>query len=53
MANKIKAKNIPFGFGGMAKIGGDLPAECILAEYYRLRSSSVILSRVFRSETVN
>lgn len=28
MTDKIKAKNIPFGFGGMAKIGGDLPAEC-------------------------
>ncbi len=54
MANKIQAKNIPFGFGGMAKIGeGELPAECILAEHYRLGSSSVILSRVFRNETVN
>ena len=51
MAQKIKAKGIPFGFGGMAKIGeGMLPAEKILAEHYRLGSSSVILSRTFRNE---
>lgn len=52
MAEKIKAKGIPFGFGGMAKIGeGILPAEKILAEHYRLGSSAVILSRMFRNET--
>ena len=51
MAQKIKARGIPFGFGGMAKIGeGMLPAEKILAEHYRLGSSSVILSRTFRNE---
>jgi len=51
MAEKIKAKNIPFGFGGMAKIGeGMLPAERILAEHIRVGSSSVILSRTFRNE---
>ena len=51
MSQKILAKNIPFGFGGMAKIGeGMLPAERILAEHYRLGSSSVILSRTFRNE---
>ena len=51
MAEKIKARGIPFGFGGMAKIGeGTLPAERILAEHYRLGSSSVILSRTFRNE---
>jgi len=54
MAEKIKAKGIPFGFGGMAKIGeGMLPAENILAEHYRLGSSSVILSRTFRNEVEN
>lgn len=54
MAEKIKAKGIPFGFGGMAKIGeGMLPAEHILAEHYRLGSSSVILSRTFRNEVGN
>ena len=51
MSQKILSKNIPFGFGGMAKIGeGMLPAERILAEHYRLGSSSVILSRTFRNE---
>ena len=50
-ANKIKAAGVKFGFGGMAKIGeGILPAEAILAEHYRLGSSSVILSRTFRNE---
>lgn len=51
MAEKIKKKGIPFGFGGMAKIGeGMLPAERILAEHIRLGSDSVILSRTFRNE---
>lgn len=50
-ANKIKAAGVKFGFGGMAKIGeGNLPAEAILAEHYRLGSNSVILSRTFRNE---
>lgn len=51
MAQKIHARGIPFGFGGMGKIGeGLLPAEAILEEHYRLGSSSVILSRTFRNE---
>ncbi len=51
MAEKIKAKNIPFGFGGMGKIGeGMLPADAILAEHFRIGSGSVILSRTFRNE---
>lgn len=51
MAEKLHRKGIPFGFGGMAKIGeGMLPAECILAEHHRLGSTSVILSRTFRNE---
>lgn len=51
MAQKLHRKGIPFGFGGMAKIGeGTLPAECVLAEHHRLGSSSVILSRTFRNE---
>ena len=50
-ATKIKKAGIRFGFGGMAKIGeGMLPAEAILAEHYRLKSNSVILSRTFRNE---
>lgn len=49
IAQKIKAKNIPFGFGGVGRVfNGDLlPAENILAEHYRLGSSMVILSRAF------
>lgn len=48
IANKIKAKNIPFGFGGIAKLDeGMLPARHIIAEHYRLGSSMAILSRSF------
>ncbi len=48
LANKIKAKGLTFGFGGVARIGtGILPAECIFGEHYRLGSSRVILSRAF------
>lgn len=51
MGKKINAKGIPWGFGGIAKIGeGLLPAEKIIAEHYRLGSTSVILSRTFRNE---
>lgn len=52
ICDKIRKKGIPYGFGGMGKIGeGLLPAENILAEHYRLGSTSVILSRTFRNET--
>ena len=48
LANKIKAKGISFGFGGVARVGtGILPAECIFGEHYRLGSDRVILSRAF------
>jgi 2-keto-3-deoxy-L-rhamnonate aldolase RhmA len=48
LTNKIKAKGIPYGFGGIARIGdGILPAENILTEHYRLGSTAVILSRTF------
>ena len=54
MSKKILNKNLPFGFGGIAKIGeGIFPAETILAEHYRLGSTSVILSRTFRNEVNN
>lgn len=40
--------NKRFGFGGIARIGyGDLPAEYIICEHYRLGSSMAILSRGF------
>jgi len=48
LCQKIKQKSIPYGFGGVARLGsGLLPAENILAEHYRLGSSMVILSRSF------
>ena len=48
LCNKIKAHNIPSGFGGIARLGyGMLPAEHVIAEHYRLGSSAAILSRSF------
>ena len=45
---KFKEAGIPYGFGGVAKIGeGLLPAECVIAEHYRLGSTRAILSRSF------
>lgn len=49
IAEKCKKAGIPFGFGGIARIGeGDLPSDNILGEHVRLGSSSVILSRTFK-----
>lgn len=48
ICRKLRQKNIPFGFGGIAKIGeGLLPSENIIAEHYRLGSTRAILSRSF------
>ena len=48
LCNKIKAKGIPFGFGGIAMLdGGDLPGSMVLKEHVRLGSSMVIVSRSF------
>lgn len=48
ICRKIAAKGIPYGFGGIAKIGdGAVPAEKIILEHYRLGSSRAILSRTF------
>lgn len=45
---KIRPAGIPYGFGGIARIGyGLLPAEYVIAEHYRLGSSMAILSRSF------
>ena len=39
---------IPFGFGGIATLGGGaVPADLVLAEHLRLGSTRVILSRAF------
>lgn len=49
IANKCNKAGIPFGFGGIARIGeGDLPSDYILGEHVRLGSESVILSRTFK-----
>lgn len=48
----IRSAGIPFGFGGIARIGeGAIPAEMVLSEHLRMGSSSVILSRAFRDST--
>ncbi len=48
LCKKIKRADIPYGFGGIAKLGeGMLPAERVILEHYRLGSSRAILSRSF------
>lgn len=48
ICEKVKARGIEYGFGGIAQLGkGDLPAENVITEHYRLGSSMVILSRSF------
>ena len=45
---KLKNKGIPYGFGGIARLGyGMLPAEKVIMEHYRLGSTKAILSRSF------
>jgi hypothetical protein len=55
-ASKIIFKNLnnKFGFGGISRIGsGDLPAELVLSEHVRLKSSYIILSRAFHSNSTS
>jgi len=48
LAEKIKNKNIKYGFGGIARLGsGKIDASIILSEHVRLGSQIVILSRDF------
>lgn len=48
LCGKIRKAGIPYGFGGIAKIGeGMLPAEKVIMEHYRLGSTRAILSRSF------
>lgn len=48
LCDVVKGAGIPYGFGGLARLGaGDLPAERVLAEHVRLGSSAVILARSF------
>lgn len=50
LCRRFRAAGIPYGFGGIARIGlGDLPAEYIIGEHVRLGSGMVILSRSFFS----
>ncbi len=49
IAQKCNKVGMPFGFGGIARIGeGDLPSDNILGEHVRMGSTSVILSRTFK-----
>lgn len=48
MAEDLKQAGMPFGIGGVARVGeGLLPAERILVEHARLGSDAAILSRTF------
>lgn len=48
LTKKIAEKGIPYGFGGIARLGGgDLPAEKVIMEHYRVGSTRAILSRSF------
>ena len=48
LCKKIAAKGIPYGFGGIAKLGeGILPAERIIMEHFKYGSTRAILSRSF------
>ena len=51
LCKKFAAKGLPYGFGGIAKIGeGLLRSDDVLAEHKRLGSTCAILSRTFRNE---
>ena len=51
-AKILKTENIPWGFGGIAKIGqGLIPAELIIGEHVRLGSNRLILSRTFHDNS--
>ncbi|WP_243975764.1 aldolase/citrate lyase family protein [Vibrio natriegens] len=45
---KFKNSNVKFGIGGVAELGkGDIPAEFVLNEHFKLGSEMCILSRSF------
>ena len=51
LCQKFKAKGIPYGFGGIAKIGeGLVKSDDVVGEHVRLGSTCAILSRTFRNE---
>ena len=48
LCSKLKDYGIPYGFGGIARLGcGELPAEKVIVEHFRLGSTRAILSRSF------
>lgn len=48
LCNSLSKANIPYGFGGIARLGyGELSAEYVITEHYRLGSTLAILSRSF------
>jgi len=53
-AAQLREIDIPFGFGGLARVGeGQLPAEMVIAEHVRLGSSRAILSRTFHRQALS
>ena len=56
IVSKFKNKGIPFGIGGISRIGeGTLDSQLILSEHVRLGSTKVIISRSFtnRAESLD
>lgn len=54
ICDKLKKYNVPFGFGGIAKLDeGLLPARYVIAEHYRIGSTMAILSRSFYDSWLN
>lgn len=52
LCKQFALARVPYGFGGIAKIGdGAVPAERIIMEHCRLGSSRAILSRTFCDNT--
>ena len=50
--SSIIDNKLPFGFGGIARIGeGAIPAELILSEHYFCDSTRVILGRAFHNDS--
>jgi hypothetical protein len=51
---KFKNRGIPFGIGGISRIGeGTLDSQLILSEHVRLGSTKVIISRSFTNKAEN
>lgn len=51
LCKKFSERGVPYGFGGIAKIGeGLLKSDAVIAEHKRVGSTCAILSRTFRNE---